>query len=88
VSTSHPGSITSVRGASVELAFEELLLLVKASPGGRELSCDHIQSLLHLLVDVVIQCHPVHREYSAEIWYQPERRAQRASGIVSPFRPE
>ena len=35
VNSGHPGSITSVHAASAELAFEQLVLLVKQSRGGR-----------------------------------------------------
>jgi type IV secretion system protein VirB11 len=37
VNCGHPGSITSIHAASCELAFEQLVLLVKQSNGGREL---------------------------------------------------
>lgn len=55
VNSGHPGSITSVHASSARLAFEQLMLLVKESPGGRDLSREDIKSLLHLLVDVVVQ---------------------------------
>jgi len=75
VSCGHPGSITSVCAASVELAFEQLVLLVKQSPGGRDLPRSDIQNLLYLLVDVVIQCGIEHHERCVrEVWYEPERR--------------
>ena len=38
VNSGHPGSITSVHAASAELAFEQLVLLVKQSRGGQELA--------------------------------------------------
>ena len=38
VNSGHPGSITSIHAGSCELAFEQLVLLVKQSPGGRELA--------------------------------------------------
>ena len=56
VNSGHPGSITSVHASSAELAFEQLTLLVKESPAGREMARDDIRSLLHELVDVVVQC--------------------------------
>lgn len=75
VNSGHPGSITSVHAASAELAFEQLVLLVKQSTGGRELARNDIKSLLYLLVDVVIQCGIEHHErFIREIWYDPERR--------------
>jgi type IV secretion system protein VirB11 len=75
VNSGHPGSITSVHAASAELAFEQLVLLVKQSAGGRELARADIKSLLYLLVDVVIQCGiERHERFIREIWYDPERR--------------
>jgi len=79
VNSGHPGSITSVHAASAELAFEQLVLLVKQSPGGRTLARRDIRRLLYLLVDVVIQCAlEQHRRVIREIWYQPERKRDRA----------
>jgi type IV secretion system protein VirB11 len=75
VNSGHPGSITSVHATSAELAFEQLVLLVKQSPGGRDLARDDIKSLLYLLVDVVIQCGVErHERFIREIWFQPERK--------------
>ena len=75
VNSGHPGSITSIHAGSCELAFEQLVLLVKQSAGGRELARRDIKSLLYLLVDVVIQFAVERGErYIKEIWYEPERR--------------
>jgi type IV secretion system protein VirB11 len=75
VNSGHPGSITSIHAGSCELAFEQLVLLVKQSAGGRELARQDIKSLLYLLVDVVIQFSVEHHErFIKEIWYEPERR--------------
>src|SRR6202043_3723403 len=38
VNSGHPGSITSVHAASAELAFEQVVLLVKQNRGGRDLA--------------------------------------------------
>ena len=75
VNSGHPGSITSVHAASAELAFEQLVLLIKQNPGGRELARSDIKSLLYLLIDVVIQFGvDRHERFLKEIWYQPERK--------------
>ena len=75
VNSGHPGSITSIHAASAELAFEQLVLLVKQSRGGGELSRRDIKSLLYLLVDVVIQFGVEHHErFIKEIWYDPRRK--------------
>jgi type IV secretion system protein VirB11 len=72
INSGHPGSITSVHASSAKLAFEQLMLLVKESPGGRDLSREDIKSLLYLLVDVVVQFGIDHQQrYVKEIWYDP-----------------
>ncbi len=75
VNSGHPGSITSVHAASAELAFEQLVLLVKQSRAGQELAREDIKSLLYLLVDIVIQFGVEnHQRFVKEIWYEPERK--------------
>ena len=75
VNSGHPGSITSVHAASAELAFEQLVLLVKQSQGGQELARKDIKSLLYLLVDVVIQFGvEQHERIVKEIWFDPGRK--------------
>jgi type IV secretion system protein VirB11 len=77
VNSGHPGSITSVHATSAELAFEQLVLLVKQNPGGRELARQDIKSLLYLLIDVVIQFGVErHERFIKEIWFDPERKRQ------------
>jgi type IV secretion system protein VirB11 len=72
VNSGHPGSITSVHASSAALAFEQLALLVKLSPSGRELARQEIRSLLHLLIDVVIQFSSRRQQrFIEEIWYEP-----------------
>jgi type IV secretion system protein VirB11 len=75
VNSGHPGSITSVHAASAELAFEQLVLLVKQSRAGSELARADIKGLLYLLVDIVIQFGVEHHQrFVKEIWYDPERK--------------
>jgi type IV secretion system protein VirB11 len=81
VNSGHPGSITSIHAASADLAFEQLVLLVKQNPGGRDLARSDIKSLLYLLIDVVIQFGvESHERFIKEIWYEPERRRRALSG--------
>jgi type IV secretion system protein VirB11 len=77
VNSGHPGSITSVHASSAVLAFEQLTLLIKQSPAGRELPRREIHALLHAVVDVVIQfaCRR-QRRFIDEIWYQPQLKRQ------------
>lgn len=75
VNSGHPGSITSVHATSAELAFEQLVLLVKQSAAGREFARRDIKGLLHLLIDVVIQCALVrHQRVIREVWFDPTRK--------------
>jgi type IV secretion system protein VirB11 len=80
VNSGHPGSITSVHAASAQLAFEQLVLLVKQSHAGSQLARRDIKSLLYMLVDVVIQFGVErHERFIKEIWYEPQRK-RRALG--------
>jgi len=75
VNSGHPGSITSVHATSAELAFEQLMLLVKQSPAGRALERCDILSLLYLFIDVVIQCGlDRHQRIIREVWFDPARK--------------
>lgn len=75
VNTGHPGSITTIHADSAVLAFEQLTLLVKESEGGRDLARDDIRSLLHLLVDVVVQMRRIDGRFRVtEVWYDPLRK--------------
>jgi len=81
VNSGHPGSITSVHAASAELAFEQLVLLVKQNQGGRDLARADIKNILYLLVDVVIQFGvESHKRYIKEIWYEPARKNGKYGG--------
>jgi type IV secretion system protein VirB11 len=55
VASGHPGSITSIHAGSCGLAFEQLMLLVRQSPGGQGLAREYIHALVRRIVDVVIQ---------------------------------
>jgi type IV secretion system protein VirB11 len=60
---------------SAELAFEQLMLLVKQSAGGQGLARADIKSLLYLLIDVVIQCGlEQHQRVISEVWFDPTRK--------------
>jgi type IV secretion system protein VirB11 len=82
VNSGHPGSITSVHATSAELAFEQLVLLVKQSAAGRELSRADIKDLLYLLIDVVIQFETrQNQRFIREIWYEPSRKHRAAAAV-------
>ena len=64
-----------MHATSAELAFEQLVLLVKLSAAGRALSREDIKELLYRVVDVVIQFDARHgQRYIREIWYEPARK--------------
>ncbi len=73
--TGHPGSITTIHADSAALAYEQLTLLVRESEGGRDLPRDDIRTLLHLLVDVVVQLKRVDGRFRmTELDYEPLRK--------------
>lgn len=71
----HPGSITSCHAGSTEQTWDQLALMVKASPEGSGLEFDVIKRLLMLTIDVVvhIKAHAGKR-YITGIDFDPERR--------------
>jgi len=83
VNSGHPGSITSIHATSAELAFEQLVLLIKQSRAGQELARADIKHLLYLLIDVIVQFGIRGRtRFIRELWYDParKRRALAAGG--------
>ncbi|MGL4767995.1 MAG: P-type DNA transfer ATPase VirB11 [Formosimonas sp.] len=71
----HPGSITSCHAGSTEQTWDQLALMVKASPEGSGLEFDVIKRLLMLTIDVVvhIKAHAGKR-YITGIDFDPQRR--------------
>jgi len=75
VNTGHPGSITTLHADSAALAFDQLTLLVKESDSGRDLAREDIRTLLHRLVDVVVQMRREGGRFEvSEVWYEPVRK--------------
>lgn len=75
VNSGHPGSITSVHATSPELAIEQLMLLVKESAGGANLSREDIKQLLFMLVDIVIQFSRVDgKRRITGVYYDPQKK--------------
>jgi type IV secretion system protein VirB11 len=69
-----------VHAASAELAYEQLVLLVKQSRAGAELARADIKALLYLLVDVVIQFGVEdHQRVVKEVWFEPSRKHRGSS---------
>ncbi|PZQ65144.1 MAG: P-type DNA transfer ATPase VirB11 [Phenylobacterium zucineum] len=72
VNTGHPGSITTIHANSADLAFEQLILLVKESDAGRDLRRDDIREMLRSLVDIVVHVERRHDRFRlAEVWHEP-----------------
>jgi type IV secretion system protein VirB11 len=71
----HPGSITSCHSGSTAQTWDQLALMVKASPEGSGLEFDVIKRLLMLTIDVVvhIKAHAGQRHITG-IDFDPERR--------------
>jgi type IV secretion system protein VirB11 len=69
----HPGSWTTLQAESVEMARDQLALMILGSPQGRGLPHAQIQRLLRNSIDVIVQfgCDGAGR-YVDEIWYDPE----------------
>jgi type IV secretion system protein VirB11 len=72
VNSGHPGSITSIHASSCDLAFEQLMLLIKESEAGRGLERSDILALVHQAVDIVMQVGIFnHKRCVQEIRYCP-----------------
>ncbi|MDO5692739.1 MAG: P-type DNA transfer ATPase VirB11 [Pseudomonadota bacterium] len=71
----HPGSITSCHAGSVHQTWDQLALMVKASPEGSGLEFDVIKRLLMLTIDIIvhIQAHAGKR-YITGIDFDPVLR--------------
>lgn len=71
----HPGSITSCHAGSTSQTWDQLALMVKASPEGSGLEFDVIKRLLMLTIDIVvhIKAHAGKR-FITGIDFDPERR--------------
>ena len=83
VNSGHPGSITSVHATSAELAFEQLVLLVQQSAGGKGMLRQDIKSLLYAVVDIVIQCSiSQYRRFISEIWFEPMSKRDRLVALA------
>lgn len=82
VNSGHPGSITSVHASSASLAFEQLTLLVKESPAGRDMARSDVRALLEELVGVVVQCgrDPSGRRIVREVYWNGAVKGGGAGG--------
>lgn len=77
VNSGHPGSITTVHANSAELAFEQLVLLVKESEGGAGLDRADIVAFLKASIDIVAQCRRHKGNFRlSEVYFRGERRAK------------
>lgn len=71
----HPGSITSCHAGSVSQTWDQLALMIKASPEGAGLEFDIIKRLLMLTIDIVVhmKAHAGNR-YITGIDFNPSAR--------------
>ncbi|TZG32255.1 P-type DNA transfer ATPase VirB11 [Agrobacterium sp. B1(2019)] len=74
VNSGHPGSITTVHANSAEMAFEQLVLLVKESEGGAGLDRADIVAFLKASIDIVAQCRRNKGNFRlSEVYFRSER---------------
>jgi type IV secretion system protein VirB11 len=81
----HDGSMTSMHAASPEAAFRRMAMLCMQSQEGRALPYGEVQSLLHMVVDVVLQLvRPADRRgrHIDEIYYDPHARLEAARALI------
>lgn len=81
----HDGSMTSMHAASPAAAFRRMGMLCMQSEQGRALPYDEVQSLLHMVIDVVLQLvRPESRRgrHIDEIYYDPHARLQAARALI------
>ena len=79
----HPGSITSCHAGSVAQTWDQLALMVKASPEGAGLEFDVIHRLLRQTIDIVVhlQAHAGQRRITGIAFDPPgQQQAQEAMG--------
>ncbi|MDI3511697.1 MAG: type secretion system protein VirB11 [Betaproteobacteria bacterium] len=76
----HPGSITSCHAGSTDQTWDQMALMVKASPEGAGLAFHEIKRLLMLTIDIVvhIKAH-AGRRYITGIDFDPLRKRQMVS---------
>lgn len=76
VNSGHPGSITSIHASSARQTFDQLMLFIKESEAGNNLSRQDIHHLLRLLVDIVVQYQRLDdgRRVVTEILFDPVKR--------------
>lgn len=72
----HPGSVTSCHAGSVAQTWDQLALMVKASPEGAGLDFQVIRRLLAMTIDIVVHIRAdAGRRYITGIDYAADRRA-------------
>lgn len=76
----HPGSITSCHAGSTDQTWDQMALMIKASPEGAGLAFHEIKRLLMLTIDIVvhIKAH-AGRRYITGIDFDPLRKRQMVS---------
>lgn len=55
VASGHPGSVATIHAGSCDLALEQLALLVKETPAGRDLPRPDTRALFEGLIDIIVQ---------------------------------
>ncbi|EFQ8828052.1 P-type DNA transfer ATPase VirB11 [Salmonella enterica] len=78
VNSGHPGTITTVHANSPKLAIAQMILYIKESEAGRNLTTDDIRAFLFANVDVILQFHnvPGKGRKVTGIYYDPMRKRE------------
>lgn len=72
VNSGHPGSITSMHANSARMALEQLVLFIKESQAGHNMSREDIKQMLFLCVDIIVQFKVINgRRRVSEVYYDP-----------------
>lgn len=80
VNSGHPGSITSMHANTAKLAIEQLILFIKESESGSNLSSKDIKKLLFMCIDVIVQINNIKGQRTVtEIYYDPEYKLKQMS---------
>lgn len=73
----HSGSITSCHADSALMAYEQIALMINASPEGSSLTHDVIRRLIFMTIDISIHFHNHHgKRYITGIDFNPERKTR------------
>jgi len=86
VVSGHPGSISTIHGATPAQAFKKLFSLIKGSPQGASLEDQTVLEILSSAIDVIVPFHTSGEEYRiGEVWLKADaiRRGETLSQLLN-----